>query len=276
MPETSPPPTRLLAGHDPHRLAALALMAEPVADAADAADTAEDADKPWTTFGGIDLHEEIGRGGMGVVYRARQRALDRIVAVKVLLRAQFASKEERARFHREAQAAARLRHPSIVTVHEVGEDEGVPWFSMDFIPGKSLEQVVRDYPMAERTAALCVQKISAAIQHAHEHGWMRTTSRTSPTSASPVSWMAPVRATAMPHSLRPGRRWDHPATRHRNRRCTGGLMSERMSMGWAHCSIICSLAVRRFKGPRLRRSWCSFGKVNLCHRGVSTRLCIAT
>jgi eukaryotic-like serine/threonine-protein kinase len=170
MPETSPAPTRLLAGHDPHRLAALALMAEPVADAADAADTAEDADKPWTTFGGIDLHEEIGRGGMGVVYRARQRALDRIVAVKVLLRAQFASKEERARFHREAQAAARLRHPSIVTVHEVGEDEGVPWFSMDFIPGKSLEQVVRDYPMAERTAALCVQKISAAIQHAHEHG----------------------------------------------------------------------------------------------------------
>jgi len=125
---------------------------------------------PWTTFGGLELHEEIGRGGMGVVYRARQTALDRIVAVKVLLRAQFASREEHERFHRESQAAARLRHPSIVGVFDVGEDEGVPWFSMEFIPGKSLEQIVREHPMDAREAAQCLRHVAEAVQHAHDQG----------------------------------------------------------------------------------------------------------
>jgi eukaryotic-like serine/threonine-protein kinase len=153
-----------LTGHDPLRLFALALSEEPAADAS------SDVDQPWTTFGGIDLYEELGRGGMGVVYRARQRVLDRVVAVKVLLRAQFASREERERFFREAQAAARLQHPGIVAVHEVGEDEGVPWFSMDYIPGRSLEQIVREHPMTAQSAAECVQKVANALQHAHEHG----------------------------------------------------------------------------------------------------------
>jgi serine/threonine-protein kinase len=162
MPDSASAPTLLLQGHDPHRLAALALE--------EAQEPELGGNKPWTVFGGIELYEEIGRGGMGVVYRARQRALDRVVAVKVLLRAQFAGKEERERFHREAQAAARLRHPGIVTVHEVGEDEGMPWFSMDHIPGRSLEQVVREHPMSARSAAECVQKVAAALQHAHEHG----------------------------------------------------------------------------------------------------------
>jgi|694.fasta_scaffold36160_5 WD40 repeat protein/tRNA A-37 threonylcarbamoyl transferase component Bud32 len=159
----STPYTTLLTGHDPHRLAAMVLAGEPPTDP-----TA--TDQPWTTFGGIDLYEEIGRGGMGVVYRARQRALERDVAIKVLLRAQFASREERERFFREAQAAARLQHPGIVAVHEVGEDEGVPWFSMDHIPGRSLEQIVREHPMSARSAAECVQKVAAAIHHAHENG----------------------------------------------------------------------------------------------------------
>jgi eukaryotic-like serine/threonine-protein kinase len=127
-------------------------------------------DGPWTTFGGLELYEEIGRGGMGVVYRARQAKLDRSVAVKVLLRAQFAGREERERFHREAQAAARLQHPGIVSVYEVGEDEGMPWFSMEHIPGRSLEQVVREHPMSAQSAAECVKKIASALQHAHEHG----------------------------------------------------------------------------------------------------------
>lgn len=130
----------------------------------------DSTDGPWTTFGGLALHEEIGRGGMGVVYRARQTALDRIVAVKVLLRAQFSSAEERERFHREAQAAARLRHPGIVGVFDVGEDEGLPWFSMEFIAGRSLEQLVREHPMDAREAAQCTRQIADAVQHAHEHG----------------------------------------------------------------------------------------------------------
>ena len=110
MSESAPSPSlsTLLTGHDPHRLAAMLLAAEPEADTAV-------TDKPWTNFGGIDLYEEIGRGGMGVVYRARQRALDRDVAVKVLLRAQFATREERERFFREAHAAARLQHPGSVS-----------------------------------------------------------------------------------------------------------------------------------------------------------------
>lgn len=164
MPHTSSSTGRLTDGHDLHRLAALALAPEP--------SLAEQttAGKPWTSFGGLDLHEEIGRGGMGVVYRARQRGLDRVVAVKVLLRAQFAGAEERERFHREAQAAARLRHPGIVSIIDVGEDDGVPWFSMEHIAGKSLEQLVREHPMDAHEAAKCVQSIAQALQHAHEHG----------------------------------------------------------------------------------------------------------
>ena len=125
---------------------------------------------PWTRLASCELYEEIGRGGMGVVYRARQRGLDRIVAVKVLLRAQFAGGEERERFHREAQAAARLKHPGIVSIIDVGEDDGVPWFSMEHIAGKSLEQLVREHPMDAHEAARCVKLVSEALQHAHDHG----------------------------------------------------------------------------------------------------------
>lgn len=150
-------------GHCPRCLLNLTLSAtgEPPAD---------EPEVPWTTFGGLELFEEIGRGGMGVVYRARQIGLNRTVAVKVLLRAKFASSEERERFHREAQAAARLKHPGIVGVLDVGEDEGLPWFSMELIAGKSLEQLVREHPMAAREAAQCVQQVAEAIQHAHEQG----------------------------------------------------------------------------------------------------------
>jgi len=124
----------------------------------------------WKALSGCELYEEIGRGGMGVVYRAKQRGLNRIVAVKVLLRAQFVGGEERERFHREAQAAARLKHPGIVGIYEVGEEDGVPWFSMEHIPGQNLERVVREHPMAAKEAARCVKEVAEAIQHAHEHG----------------------------------------------------------------------------------------------------------
>jgi WD40 repeat protein/predicted Ser/Thr protein kinase len=162
MPHFSSASGSLLEGHDPRRLAALALEPEhphPLHDG-----------PSQTQPGGIDLLEEIGRGGMGVVYRARQRGLDRIVAVKVLLRAHFASLEERERFHREAQAAARLRHPGIVAILDVGEDDGVPWFSMEHIAGQSLEQLVRKHPLNALEAARCARCIAEALQHAHENG----------------------------------------------------------------------------------------------------------
>ncbi|MCW1885394.1 WD40 repeat domain-containing serine/threonine protein kinase [Luteolibacter flavescens] len=125
---------------------------------------------PWTRIGNCDLHEEIGRGGMGVVYRAWQPGLDREVAVKVLRHARFAGPEERMRFHREAKAAARLKHPGIVAIHDIGEDEGVPWFSMEHLPGKNLEQLVREHPLAAEDAADLVRRVAEAVQHAHDHG----------------------------------------------------------------------------------------------------------
>ena len=125
---------------------------------------------PWTRLANCELLEEIGRGGMGVVYRARQAGLDRIVAVKVLLRAKFAGPEERQRFHREAQTAGRLKHPGIVGIFDVGEDEGVPWFSMEYIGGKNLEQLVREHPMAARDAAGLTRRVADALHHAHDHG----------------------------------------------------------------------------------------------------------
>lgn len=124
----------------------------------------------WARFPGIDLYEEIGRGGMGVVYRARQTALDRTVAVKMLLRARFATSGDRERFHREAQAAARLHHPGIVGIIDVGETEGVPWFCMEYIDGETLEHRVRDHPMESRAAARLLRDIALAVQHAHDHG----------------------------------------------------------------------------------------------------------
>ena len=124
---------------------------------------------PWARLANLELHEEIGRGGMGVVYRARQAGLERTVAVKVLLRARFAGAEERERFHREARAAARLKHPGIVGIFDIGEDDGVPWFSMEHLPGKNLEQVVRDHPLAARDAARHLRRVAEAVQHAHDH-----------------------------------------------------------------------------------------------------------
>ena len=121
-------------------------------------------------LGDYELLEEIGRGGMGVVWRARQRGLARIVAVKVVLGGEFASTDARERFRAEAHAAARLQHPHIVAIHEIGEADGLPFFSMDFIEGSTLDDLVRAEPLTARRAAELVQTIAGAVQHAHTHG----------------------------------------------------------------------------------------------------------
>ena len=121
-------------------------------------------------LGDYELFEEIGRGGMGVVWRARQRSLGRIVAVKVVLGGDFASESARERFRAEAQAVARLQHPHIVAIHEIGEHDGLPFFSMDYIDGSTLADLARAQPLPGGRAAGIAREIAVAVQHAHERG----------------------------------------------------------------------------------------------------------
>lgn len=122
------------------------------------------------SFGDYDLLELIAEGGMGVVFKARQRNLDRLVAVKMIRAEHLARPQDVERFHREATAAARLQHPHIVAIHESGEIEGQHFYAMDYVAGRSLATVVREHPLAPYRAAACVRMIAEAIQHAHEHG----------------------------------------------------------------------------------------------------------
>jgi eukaryotic-like serine/threonine-protein kinase len=121
-------------------------------------------------FGDYELLTEIARGGMGVVYRARQISLNRLVALKMILAGQLAGKDEVRRFHLEAESAANLDHPGIVPIYEIGEHEGQHFFSMGFVEGTSLAARVVDGPLPPREAADLVRLVAEAIQYAHEKG----------------------------------------------------------------------------------------------------------
>src|SRR4030095_12147771 len=125
---------------------------------------------PLGEFGGYELLEEIGRGGQGVVFRARQKGLNRTVALKVISLGQWASKAHLTRFRREAEAAASLDHPGIVPIYEVGERDGSCYFSMKFVEGGQLDEVVRRTPMSIRQAAELIAKVARTVHYAHEHG----------------------------------------------------------------------------------------------------------
>jgi serine/threonine protein kinase len=134
--------------------------------------TASDA-VPGSTvryFGNYELLEEVARGGMGVVYRARQTTLNRVVALKMILAGQLASEADVRRFYGEARAAAALQHPNIVAVHEVGAHQGQHYFSMDFVEGTSLAALVRDNPLPPAEAARLVEAVARAIHFAHRRG----------------------------------------------------------------------------------------------------------
>jgi WD40 repeat protein/predicted Ser/Thr protein kinase len=117
-----------------------------------------------------ELLEEVGRGGMGVVYRARQKSLNRVVALKMLLGGQFASAQSTARFQIEAETTAQLQHPNIVAIHEVGEHDGLPFLTMDFVQGRSLADLAREQPLPARSAATYLKTIAEAVQYAHTQG----------------------------------------------------------------------------------------------------------
>src|SRR5256714_1020347 len=121
-------------------------------------------------FGDYELLNEIGRGGQGVVYRAHQKSLNRTVALKVIGLGPWATETHLKRFRREAEAAASLEHPGIVPIHEVGERDGQCYFSMKFIEGGQLDEVVRRTPVSFRQAAELIAKVARTVHYAHEHG----------------------------------------------------------------------------------------------------------
>jgi TolB-like protein/Tfp pilus assembly protein PilF/predicted Ser/Thr protein kinase len=121
-------------------------------------------------FGDYELLEQIGRGGQGVVFRARQKSLNRTVALKVINLGQWASKAHLKRFRLEAEAAARLEHPGIVPIHDVGERDGSCYFSMKFVEGGQLDEVVKRTPMSIRQAVELIAKVARTVHYAHEHG----------------------------------------------------------------------------------------------------------
>ncbi len=122
---------------------------------------------PGAVVPGYEVLGELGRGGMGVVYKARQTALGRTVALKMILHADHAGPEARARFTAEAEAVARLQHPNIVQIFEVGEVGGLPYFSLEFCPGGSLDRKLGGTPLPASEAAALAETLAHAVEVAH-------------------------------------------------------------------------------------------------------------
>jgi serine/threonine-protein kinase len=146
--------------------------AESGADTPDSSPTVELEKGTWPApeLPGYDILGRLGAGGMGVVYKARQHSLNRVVALKLIRPDVVAGLRERARFRREAEAAARLRHPHVVQVHEIGEHAGQPFAVLELVEGHTLAKEVAAGPLSMREAAVLVEKVARAVQHAHDNG----------------------------------------------------------------------------------------------------------
>jgi tRNA A-37 threonylcarbamoyl transferase component Bud32 len=142
----------------------------PATDAPTLAPAAAAPGQPMPTIPGYEVLGELGRGGMGVVYKARQTSLNRTVALKMILAGQLAGETEVRRFHAEAQAAAALDHPGIVPVFEVGRHDGHHFLAMAFVDGPSLQGRLQAGPLPQREAADLVRQVAEAIAAAHDRG----------------------------------------------------------------------------------------------------------
>src|SRR5271154_2429395 len=117
---------------------------------------------------GYEILGELGRGGMGVVYRARQVRANRLVALKMVLTGTYAGSSERTRFQTEAEAVARLQHPNIVQVYDVGEHDGHPFFSLEFCAGGALDKKLAGTPLQPMEAAKLIETLARAMHAAHQ------------------------------------------------------------------------------------------------------------
>ncbi len=145
-------------------------IAAPIRGFGDALAEAVGPGQQLSYVGNYELLEEIARGGMGVVYKARQTTLGRIVAVKMIVSGRLASEQDVQRFQVEAQAAAGLQHSNIVSIHEVGQHEGWHYFSMDYVEGRDLSKILRENLLSAKQAATYVRQMAEAIHYAHERG----------------------------------------------------------------------------------------------------------
>ncbi len=209
--------------------------------------------------GRFTLLEELGRGGMGVVYRARQTGVDREVALKMISAGSFAGAVERERFYREARLTARLDHPNIVPVLEVGEIEGCPFLSMPLVEGTTLKGLIAERPLSPVEAARIMVQVAEALAHAHVRGVIHRDIKPQNILISregrvrvadfglardalrPGDLTPPPRSSAPPNTCPPSRRWGVRAGR--RRRPT--------SIRWGRRCTRCSPASRR-SGRRAR------------------------
>src|SRR6516225_3129265 len=136
--------------------------------AASTARSAKGGDQP--NVPGYEIVGELGRGGMGVVYKARQRGLNRWVALKMVLAGAHAGQAQLARFHTEAEAVARLQHPNIVQIYDIGEHDGLPYIALEFCGGGSLEKRLSGTPLPAQEAAALVEALARAMAAAHQKG----------------------------------------------------------------------------------------------------------
>src|SRR5882672_9324009 len=121
----------------------------------------------WPTVPGYQILDELGRGGMGVVYRAMQVSLKRVVALKLIRDAALASAQDRGRLRIEAEAVARMSHPNIVQIYDVGEFHGLPYLAMELVEGGSLEEHLAGRPLPPTEAARITRTLALAVEHAH-------------------------------------------------------------------------------------------------------------
>jgi tetratricopeptide (TPR) repeat protein len=154
----------------PQYAPALRLLGEADRMVEQALPTAEAEKRSLPQLDGYELLAEIGRGGMGIVYKARQKRLDRVVAVKMLRAGADADADQRKRFRREAEAVAHLQHPNIVPIYEVGETRGQPFLALEFVDGPSLAKLINGTPLPAQQAACLVEILARAMQYAHGQG----------------------------------------------------------------------------------------------------------